>query len=216
MAIHYPPVFINRYLQDKIPNDSFDNELPFFPTNPTTIDELTETFPDGMFAVYDRMFKFRRGPFPHIKCEQLLYYFYKVTDGPEKLIETVQYVYDLLDRGDESAQELNNWIAARWRQQGRPVAEGHNIVTGKKEIYKVVRFGNPKEDLRRYFEGEEPRTPEEKAADQTDFLIPYFHQIKIFQLEEARDIIDFGTARTYAGNKLIIDYDWHASDPIKE
>ena len=37
----------------------------------------------------------------------------------------------------------------------------------------------------------------------------FFHNFKIYQLEETRDIIDFGTARTYAGNKIIIDYDWH-------
>ena len=37
----------------------------------------------------------------------------------------------------------------------------------------------------------------------------YFHNFKIYQLEETRDIVDFGTARTYAGNKIIIDYDWH-------
>jgi hypothetical protein len=43
------------------------------------------------------------------------------------------------------------------------------------------------------------------------FLLPYFHEIKIFQLEETRDIIDFGTARTWAGNKIIIDYEWHSS-----
>jgi hypothetical protein len=39
----------------------------------------------------------------------------------------------------------------------------------------------------------------------------FFHDIKVYQLEESRDIIDFGTARTYAGNKIIIDYDWHKS-----
>jgi hypothetical protein len=47
--------------------------------------------------------------------------------------------------------------------------------------------------------------------DGKEFLLPYFHKIKIYQLEETRDIIDFGTARTYAGNKVIIDYDWHKS-----
>jgi len=41
--------------------------------------------------------------------------------------------------------------------------------------------------------------------------LPFFHRIRIYQLEETRDIIDFGTARTYAGNKIIIDYDWHKS-----
>ena len=41
--------------------------------------------------------------------------------------------------------------------------------------------------------------------------LPFFHDIKVYQLEETRDIIDFGTARTFAGNKIIIDYDWHKS-----
>jgi hypothetical protein len=27
-------------------------------------------------------------------------------------------------------------------------------------------------------------------------------------LQETRDIIDFGTARTYGGNKIIIDFDY--------
>jgi hypothetical protein len=37
----------------------------------------------------------------------------------------------------------------------------------------------------------------------------YFHNFKVYQLEEVRDIIDFGTARTYGGNKIIIEYDYH-------
>lgn len=36
-----------------------------------------------------------------------------------------------------------------------------------------------------------------------------FHSFKVFQLQETRDVIDFGTARTYAGNKIIIYYDYH-------
>jgi hypothetical protein len=38
----------------------------------------------------------------------------------------------------------------------------------------------------------------------------YFHDLKVYQLEETRDIIDFGTARTFAGNKIIIDYCYHS------
>jgi hypothetical protein len=40
----------------------------------------------------------------------------------------------------------------------------------------------------------------------------YFHNFKVYQLEEVRDIIDFGTARTYGGNKIIIEYDYHMVD----
>lgn len=176
--IVYPPVFINEYLAEKVPDylpERFIGNFKFFPTLPTDIDSLTETFPEAsndVFAVYDRMFKMRRSAFPHIKCEQLLYYFYKMSEDPEALIETTQIVQDLLDDGDESAQEINAWIASKV-----------NGATG------LVTFGT--------------------GAGARLFHPIFFHEVKIYQLEETRDIIDFGTARTYAGNKIIIDYEYH-------
>lgn len=171
MAISYPPIFINDYLSEKV-SEKFNFTFPFFPTGPSTIEQLTQTFPDseGLFAVYDRMFKLRRKAFPHIKDEQLLYYFYKTAGDPELLIETTQIVQDLLDRSDESAQEVNAWIASKLTD-----------VDGKK-LY--VKQGK-------------------------QFLPVFFHDFTIYQLEETRDIIDFGTARTYAGNKIIINYCYH-------
>ena len=188
--IHHPPTIINKYLASKI-NPAFEldtqdlilkdeNGNPigvvpgtigttyFFPTLPTEIDALTETFPDSneVFAVYDRMFKMRRMPFPYIKCEQLLYYFYAVgEDATTKMVITQQQISDLLDGGDDSAKALNEWAAANqsiWSNESKEC---------------------------------------------------FFHNFKIYQLEETRDIVDFGTARTYAGNKIIIDYDWHAVTP---
>ena len=171
MAIYYPPVFINAYLAENVPSQ-FNNSfvLPFFPTSPTDIATLTEQFPDGIGAVYDRMFKMRRSAFPHIKSEQLLYYFYKMAGDPVLLIEATQYIQDLLDREDESAQELNEWIS-RKQNSTTPLVDDN---------------GDP-------------------------FPPVFFHRIRIYQLEETRDIIDFGTARSYAGNKIIVDYDWHKS-----
>lgn len=181
MAIDYPPVFVNNYLSEKIsttfPN-YFSGAMKFFPTQPTTIDTFTEEFPDSAeepFAVYDRMFRMRRGPFPHIRTEQLLYYFYKTSGGIEALIETTQVVADLLDNGDESAVDLNNWIKDKHDAQGNQIENNRAVVT----------------------------------FNDKNFYLPYFHEMKIYQLEEARDIIDFGTARTYAANKLIIEYSWH-------
>lgn len=178
MAIYYPPAFINAYLANKIPSElgsqRFSNGLmKFFPVSPTDIESLTSTFPDAannVFAVYDRMFRMRRSPFPHIKSEQLLYYFYKVAGDPVDLIEATQVVQDLLDNEDESAIDLNDWIKSEY-DAGRPLLDDN---------------GNP-------------------------LPLVYFHKIKVYQLEETRDIVDFGTARTYAGNKIIIDYDWHKS-----
>ena len=86
------------------------------------------------------------------------------------IIETTQKVQDLLDNGDESAQELNAWISTK-------------------------------------------QSSDSPLTDDNGNTLPaiFFHEIKIYQLEETRDIIDFGTARTYAGNKIIIDYCWHKS-----
>lgn len=165
-VLNTPVVWINKYLQSKLTEYGFES-VPFFPTQPSTIDSLTQTFPSGgIMATYDRMFKMSRSNFPHIKCEQLLYYFYSTAENNvENMIKITEAVYRLLDRRDESAEEVNNWCANR-----------------------RVDLGG------------------------TDGLVDnmfYFHDFKVYQLEEVRDIIDFGTARTYAGNKIIIDFDYH-------
>lgn len=163
--IYHPPSLINAYLAAKVnPNFNISTTLRFFPTSPTSIDTLTETFPDGggTFAVYDRMLRMRRQPFPHIKCEQVLYYFYAFgEDSIDSMVKITADVEDLLNNGDESAEDLNKWAR-------------------------------------------------ENTGDWSDATLPIqFHNFKVYQLQETRDIIDFGTARTYAGNKIIVDFDWH-------
>jgi|688.fasta_scaffold868807_2 hypothetical protein len=162
-VLNTPVLWINYYLRTKIQELAGLEDVPFFPTGPSTIETLQKQFPEGgTMAVYDRMFRMRRGPFPHIKCEQVLYYFYASGSEPAlQMIKIQEAVMRLLDRGDESAQELNSWV------QGKTL-DGMSC----------------------------------------EFL---FHDFKIYQLEESRDIVDFGTARTYAGNKIIIDYDYHQS-----
>jgi hypothetical protein len=183
-TLNTPGLWVNKYLQEKIYEiTSTQNALPgglgvpFFPTTPTTIDDLTEqwiTINDdrvaysGVMAVYDRLIRMRRSPFPHIKCEQLLYYFYATQNTvSENMIQVQEAVLRLMDRGDESAEDLNVW------------ARNHAPIGGM-----TCKF--------------------------------YFHNFKVYQLEEVRDLIDFGTARTYAGNKIIIDYDYHQMQDIIE
>jgi len=176
IEFNFPPMVVNAYLKSKIGSDietGPDLDLQFSPTTPTDINEFTEQFPSGdAFCVYDRMFRMRRGPFPHIKSEQVLYYFYCPPSGTDIspiaiLSEITQGIYHLLDNGDESAQDINSWVSSN------------------------------------------------RASDPTlsnMSVIPVFHTFKIYQLEETRDIIDFGTARTWAGNKIIIDYDYHVPE----
>jgi hypothetical protein len=169
-----PVLWINKYLQEKITGIFVSNtgetnaQLPFFPSTPSTIDDLTEYFAlstQGLAATWDRLIKMNKKGFPHIKCEQVLYYFYATGQDPIlKMITIQESVLRLMDRFDETAEEINNWCSNR----------------------------------------------QVRLDDGTVVDCPfYFHNFKVYQLEETRDIIDFGTARTYGGNKIIIDYDYH-------
>lgn len=202
MTIYHPPSFINAYLQDKVAYfHGFG--MPFFPTMPTDLQAATDGFSysrltgnadnqkyyfNGAAAIYDRMFKMRRGAFPYIKCEQVLYYLYSINEtAVSTLIEATQSIHDLLDRGDDSAKDINSWIQNLHISQGSREIDVPNIIDGTTERKSVVTLNG------------------------TDMLLPYFHDIKVYQLQETRDIVDFATARTYAGNKLVVDYDWHKS-----
>jgi hypothetical protein len=162
--LNTPVLWVNAYLQDKLQDLGFDS-VPFFPTVPSTINNLTDFFPQsGIMATYDRMIRMRRIPFPHIKCEQLLYYFYATAENSIiNMVKITEQTMRLMDREDETAEELNDWC----RLKGSIIVEGESL---------------------------EPNFR--------------FHNFKVFQLQETRDVIDFGTARTYAGNKIIIYYDY--------
>lgn len=175
--LNTPVLWINSYLQEKLATLDTGIGVPFFPSRPASINELTEQWITvnnniypyaGVMATWDRLIKMRRGPFPHIRSEQVLYYFYATESNvTEQMIQTQELVLRLLDRGDESAEDLNKWAAEKQINvgtQGTP-----NLLSNK--------F--------------------------------YFHNLKVYQLEETRDIIDFGTARTYGGNKIIIEYTYH-------
>lgn len=175
-----PVLWINEYLKEKIGLDTGIG-VPFFPSRPATIDELTESWVTitpsstqepqklayaGVMATWDRLVRMRRSPFPHIKQEQLLYYFYATQDNViENMVQVQEKVLRLMDREDETGEEINKWAKAKGQIDGM--------------TYKF-----------------------------------FFHRFRVYQLEEVRDIIDFGTARTYGGNKIIIDFEYHQDTSI--
>ena len=167
--LNTPTLWVNKYLETKIPDMAGVSDIPFFPASPSTVDDLTETFPaSDVMATYDRMIKMNKKDFPHIKSEQIMYYFYAVGSEPiTKVVKATEAIFRLLDRFDESAEEVNNWCSNR------------RINIGTKDQPELI-----------------------------DNMF-YFHNLKVYQLEEVRDIIDFGTARTYAGNKIIIEFEYH-------
>lgn len=169
-----PVLWINKYLQSQITdifranNEDTGASFPLFPSSPSTIDDLTEYFSvstEGVATTWDRLIKMNRKQFPHVKSEQVLYYFYATGSDPvNKMVKIQESVLRLMDRLDETAEEINNWCSNR-----------------------------------------QIRLDDNTVVDN----MFYFHSFKVYQLEETRDIIDFGTARTFGGNKIIIDFDYH-------
>jgi hypothetical protein len=53
--------------------------------------------------------------------------------------------------------------------------------------------------------------------DENDNIITpnvMFHNIKVYQADEARDIAELASARTLFLNKLVIEYDYHTIDTL--
>lgn len=48
--------------------------------------------------------------------------------------------------------------------------------------------------------------------DATDPLNVFFHNVRVYQVDESRDLIELASVRTTYANKLIIEYDYHTKD----
>ena len=112
--LNTPVLWVNKYLEDKIPLLT-NIEVPLFPSTPSILDDLTGSFPaGGVMGTWDRLVKMNRKSMPHIKSEQILYYFYATAENTiENMVQIQEAVLRLMDRLDETAEEVNNWCSNR-------------------------------------------------------------------------------------------------------
>jgi hypothetical protein len=113
---------------------------------------------------YDRLMRFRVSPFYGIKREQLIYTIY----GKVEAVQNINVIVSqLLDREDESAQELNDWA------RDNPIS-----LNGQSVLSNV-----------------------------------FFHNFKVYQIDETRDILELNSVNMSEwASKLIIEYDYHAAN----
>lgn len=190
--LNTPVLWINKYIQNKIISNTGIG-VPLFPSSPNTINDLTETLISitttdvngnqldqrypyaGVMLTWDRLARMNKNVLPHIKTEQVLYYIYATEVNVwESLIQVQENILRLMDRADETAQEVNDWCSNR------------RVNIGTELIPNLI-----------------------------DNMF-FFHSFKVYQLQESRDIVDFGTARTYGGNKFIIEYQYHQMPDLTE
>jgi hypothetical protein len=105
-----PATIVNGYLWDTMKqidptvSKGYGNKIPFFPISDAA--SGTKSWENKAYFVYDRIIKMQPKPFYPIKQEHLLYYL----KGNE--IQTIEWgmaLQQILDRGDDAAQDINEW-----------------------------------------------------------------------------------------------------------
>lgn len=183
--LNTPTIWINKYIQENLVKN-IDVGVPIFTSSPTNIDDLSETYVSmqvlnengkevtkrypykGIVMNWDRMVQMSKPGFPHIRTEQILYYLYATEDNVwESIVKIQENILRLMNRSDESAQEINDWTSNR------------QVNLGTSQLPKPI-----------------------------DCMF-YFHSFRVYQLDEARNLVNYGSVRTYGGNKFVIEFDYH-------
>lgn len=201
----FPPTFVNAYILSEMQEFGLigSQELAAPGTNPmvpaqfpTNIEDLYNDSiqirqnESPLLMVYDRLMRFRSTAFYRNKKEQLVYFIY--TTDVDKLINSVRLITDALDREDAAAQDVNKWLIEKSKAD-YPNLSGL-LEPGFHEDYPGYRCitgvnGKP--------------TP----------INVFFHNFKIYQADESRDVAELASARTLFVNKIIIEYDYHTITP---
>ena len=177
----FPPMWVNAYIVYELKKyDEFQNVL-VVPSTPTAIDDI---------------YKNTLGSYPDVavQYDRLLrfrrspsYYIkteqllYYVYGLPEQITDAIIIISQLIDRSDAAAEDLNKFVADM--QAGRLT----NAVPPQPPLVK------------------NPLDPNSAVAEAN----VYFHDMKVYQLEEARDLTQLATVRGLTLNKLLIEYDYH-------
>jgi hypothetical protein len=105
-----PATIVNGYLWDTMKeldpsvSKGYGNKIPFFPI--TDAASGTKSWENKAYFIYDRIIKMQRKSFYPIKQEHMLYY---LKGNEEKTIEWGMALQQVLDRGDDAAEDINNW-----------------------------------------------------------------------------------------------------------
>jgi len=137
-----PPLAINGYLWDTMKQldptltqtKRYGQKMPFFPIGDSASGQ--KQWENKPYFIYDRVFRFASAPFYPKKRESFLYYL------KAKPVDTLQWsaaVQLILDREDDAAKDINDWIRNNGGSDEYPVYF-HNL-----RVYQS-RSGSPSSD----------------------------------------------------------------------
>ena len=192
----FPPLYINYYLHELLSSytdinmatSNVSGYIPFFPAGQAVnVDQIysdlalseSNKLPSVIF--YDRMIRLRPDPFYVRKREQALYTIY---GDVENCMNIGSVISQVLDREDASAQELNKWI------------------NENQEWLSIPKF---KEDGTPNFIVFNGKT---KYGAELPMKI-FFRSMRVFQVDESRDLVELEGYRRGSIHKYIVEYDYH-------
>lgn len=115
-TIGIPPLAINGYMWDTMKaldptltqTKRYGQKIPFFPIGDSTSGQ--KQWENKPYFIYDRVFRYTPDPFYPKKRENLLYYL------KANAIDSLQWsaaVQLILDREDDAAKDINDWIRSQ-------------------------------------------------------------------------------------------------------
>lgn len=105
-----PATIINGYLWDTMKlidptvSKGYGSKLPFFPISDAA--SGTKSWESKAYFIYDRMIQMQSKAFYPVKQEHILYY---LKGNEVQSIEWGMALQQILDRGDDAAQDINHW-----------------------------------------------------------------------------------------------------------
>jgi hypothetical protein len=111
-----PTLAINGFLWETMqqinPNLGilYGDEMPFYPIGDSSAAD--EPWDNKPYFIYDRVFRFSSKPFYEHKRESTLYYL-KAREVDS--LEWSAVLQAILDREDDAAMDINNWIRRQWQ-----------------------------------------------------------------------------------------------------
>jgi len=220
--IGIPALPVNGYLWDTMKKleptlaDKYDGIVPFYPIGDSAAGD--NPWDNNPYFIYDRVFRFSSKPFYEHKRESVLYYL------KAKEIDSLTWAAALqviLDREDDSAKNINDWIRNEWHKKiiAEAAEDGFDYQSldyTEQQIlldcYKKAEY----DDENGYDLGFNPR----EITVENDHPI-YFHNVRVYQSRSSSPssdgkIREISTVQPYYITEFMIDMHFHFTKTFDE
>ena len=180
----FPPIWINAFIQAAL--NEYGLSVLTIPSNAAAIDDLSKNRVDIPTQYDDEGIALNTQPDVIVQYDRLIRY-RRSGLYPLKCEQLLYYVYSTPSKILDVSTILSQLL-----DRSDAAAEGLNIWAKKKQ---------------------------NGASPILDLSVPlirnvYFHDIKVYQLEEVRDLTELSSLRGLTLNKFIIEYDYHTINDL--